>query len=231
MTVCRLRPVLAMLIISSWAARTFPSDVYPNPQEDLYRCGRRGRPSWVCDPDQVLSFNEAEDVNTALGNIRLETDCSCSNSALCSNHSSHGFSVAVAVMSFIPTTRAQLISASTYAKYLREHEWLYGNCQDDVVIVVSKHDKQVAASIGDTAAKKLTPRVLKDILSDTSDYFQNENFAAGLLEMIDRMRAAFENDYVVTPSFPVWTVVQMAMAALCVLICFFSMYICRRLYS
>ena len=54
----RLRAELAMLIISSLAAITSPSDVYPNPQEDLYRCGRRGRVSWICDPDQVLSFHE-----------------------------------------------------------------------------------------------------------------------------------------------------------------------------
>ncbi|XP_022098006.1 uncharacterized protein LOC110983231 [Acanthaster planci] len=226
-----LRAALAMLIISSFATIAVPGDVYPNPQKDLYRCGRRGRASWICDPDQVLSFHAAEDVNTALSNLRVETECSCHNAALCSNHTGHGYSVAVAVMSFLPTTRRQLITATSYAKYLREHEWLYGNCEDDVVIVVSKLEKQVAASVGDTAARKLTARVMADIFSDTSDNFQNGNFSEGLLEIIERMRAAFRNDYVITPSFPVWTVVQMAMATLFVLICFFSMYICRKLYS
>ena len=31
---------------------------FPNPQTDLQDCGRRGKQSFVCDPDGVLSYSE-----------------------------------------------------------------------------------------------------------------------------------------------------------------------------
>ncbi|XP_071798995.1 uncharacterized protein [Asterias amurensis] len=227
----RLWAVLAMLCTSRWVLLASTTDLYPNPQKDLYRCGQRGRTSWICDPDQILSFKEAIEVNNTLTDIRQETKCACANQALCTNGTGPGYRVAVAVMSFIPTTRSQKITAKSYATFLREQEWKYGSCDDDVVIVVSKLEKKVAVSIGDNAAKMLSADVMKDILSDTNEYFQKENFSDGLLEFIGLMKLAFDNDYKLIPPFPVWTVVQMAMAALFVLICFFSMYICRKLYS
>ena len=31
---------------------------YPNPQKDIDKCGRGGKKSWVCDPDNILTPEE-----------------------------------------------------------------------------------------------------------------------------------------------------------------------------
>ncbi len=48
----------------------------------------------------------AIEVNNTLTDIRQKTKCACDNIALCANDTGHGYRVAVAVMSFIPTTRS-----------------------------------------------------------------------------------------------------------------------------
>jgi hypothetical protein len=48
-------PVLLALAVAAAlaapaAARTWDADSYPNPQKDVRLCGRRGVPSFICDP-------------------------------------------------------------------------------------------------------------------------------------------------------------------------------------
>lgn len=38
----------------AWGASWSP-DSFPNPKKDLTQCGRDGKPSNICDPDEVLS--------------------------------------------------------------------------------------------------------------------------------------------------------------------------------
>ena len=44
-----------MMIVSSVSARQWSPQSYPNPELDVNSCGRDGKPSWICDPDQILS--------------------------------------------------------------------------------------------------------------------------------------------------------------------------------
>eukprot|EP00058_Branchiostoma_floridae_P026621 XP_002612112.1 hypothetical protein BRAFLDRAFT_96095 [Branchiostoma floridae] len=41
---------------------------YPHPQVDFQRCGRPG-PSWLCDPNRILSTSEADDIEDIVLNV------------------------------------------------------------------------------------------------------------------------------------------------------------------
>ncbi len=51
-----LAVVLSLLVSAPWASavRWSPRN-FPNPLHDVNSCGRHGKPSWICDPDHVLS--------------------------------------------------------------------------------------------------------------------------------------------------------------------------------
>lgn len=40
--------------------KSWRRDEFPNPQENLYECGRRGRISWVCDPNNITKYTEGK---------------------------------------------------------------------------------------------------------------------------------------------------------------------------
>ena len=35
-------------------------EIYPNPQTDPHKCGRSNKPSFVCDPNNIISESEGE---------------------------------------------------------------------------------------------------------------------------------------------------------------------------
>ena len=47
------------------------------------------------------------------------------------------------------------VTAQNYADYLRKNSWLFGKCGDDIVIVVSKQDKQVSRRLSSGKRWKL----------------------------------------------------------------------------
>ena len=47
--------LLALFCASSVSARQWSPQSFPNPLTDVNLCGRGGKPSWICDPDRILS--------------------------------------------------------------------------------------------------------------------------------------------------------------------------------
>lgn len=51
-----LAVVLCLLAFASLAlAKPWTPQNFPNPETDVTSCGRNGKPSWICDPDRILS--------------------------------------------------------------------------------------------------------------------------------------------------------------------------------
>ncbi|KAJ8031062.1 hypothetical protein HOLleu_27667 [Holothuria leucospilota] len=123
------------------------------------------------------------------------------------------------------------VSAKNYAKYLRQHEWTYSACGDDVVVVFVNMSKEVGMSCGTTTVHELEYLVIEDILRNAERIFKTQNITQSIVFIIRSLKEAFNGEYKRTPPFPVWTVVHMALGSSFVLCCFFSMYICRLLYS
>jgi hypothetical protein len=59
--------LLSLLVIA--AAKPWRPSEYPNPQVDLKKCGRRGVKSFICDPDGVLSYADANAVEGLISKI------------------------------------------------------------------------------------------------------------------------------------------------------------------
>ena len=48
--------VLSLLLSVPWASAVrWSPQSFPNPLHDVNSCGRYGKPSWICDPDHILS--------------------------------------------------------------------------------------------------------------------------------------------------------------------------------
>ncbi|XP_072034278.1 uncharacterized protein [Amphiura filiformis] len=225
--------VHVIMLLACHVSIMYSWDVYPNPQSESYRCGRRGRPSWICDPYRILSYSEANEIDHQLSALRNQTQCACKSKHLCPTNSTQtvGYSVSVALMSFIPTSRSQEITVQSYANYLRTYEWRFGQCGDDVVVVYSQLENEIHASVGFKAAIKITERVLEDIILDTRSHFTDDGIHQGLTAFIRKLRNALEDKYQLSPGFPLWTMVQMVMAVCFVFCCFGGMWVCRKLYS
>ena len=63
------RAVLLFGLLAIAAAKPWSPSQYPNPQVDLKKCGRRGAKSFICDPDGVLSYDEANAVEKVISKI------------------------------------------------------------------------------------------------------------------------------------------------------------------
>ncbi len=55
-TTAAIATVLCLVASSSVAsAEQWSPQNFPNPLSDVKLCGRNGNPSWICDPDHILS--------------------------------------------------------------------------------------------------------------------------------------------------------------------------------
>ncbi|XP_071838975.1 uncharacterized protein [Apostichopus japonicus] len=202
----------------------------PNPRLDFKLCGGDlTEPKWICDPDHVLHEPEVNKINRILESIRYNTTCACDDQSECPIDGT-GFTVSVAIKSSLPT-RSRSISATNYAKYLRQNEWKFSACDDDVVIVIANKKREIGISYGFTTEQMLAVIVIDDILRNSRNIFERRNISETTMYLVSSLKDAFLGNYRRTPPFPVWTVVHMILGSSFVLCCFCSMYICRVLYS
>lgn len=65
--------LLAMLVVAC-AAVPWTPQAFPNPTKDVRLCGRNGKPSWICDPDHVLTEYSADVVEGTINEILQARD-------------------------------------------------------------------------------------------------------------------------------------------------------------
>jgi hypothetical protein len=89
--------LLTLLVLVSCAVgqgkpfRKWSPAVYPNPQHDVYDCGRDGRKSSICDPENILSKESANMVDGLINEIADGTPPF--RSAQCGSLGQKGFQV------------------------------------------------------------------------------------------------------------------------------------------
>ncbi|KAI0234156.1 hypothetical protein LSAT2_015670 [Lamellibrachia satsuma] len=126
-------PVKSAAAIDSWTKSEFP-----DPQLDVDDCGNNGSKSWVCDPTRLLTRQEVAALDALI--IQLRGNDSC-----------QGWVAAVAVVPRIrlsdnkyPSSDSEKLEATReFADYLRKTSWKFGDCDNDLVIVVSKSERKV----------------------------------------------------------------------------------------
>ncbi|XP_033121793.1 uncharacterized protein LOC117120821 [Anneissia japonica] len=198
----------------------------PNPQVSMYGCGRGGKKSLICDPDLVISVQDANLIDKKLHEIQDSFECECDRK----NDTCRGYTISIYLTKTIPKYYyGNTPTAEDYANRLRK-DWDFGECGEDIVIVGVKDTQQRATSVGKIAARKITEEVISDVYQKTIDRF-SESYKDGLLAMLNRYEQALSDGYSLAVIIPVWTIVQMLGGALFVLCCFCSMYVCKRIYS
>ncbi|CAH1783878.1 unnamed protein product [Owenia fusiformis] len=177
-------PVVTVTTVQQeWTARDFP-----DPQKDLERCGRRGKRSWVCDPNGVISYEEADKLDSIINDVRSKAKCACGS---CPSDGRGRYAIAVAFVNKLnlegaePTDNNKQRAIENFALFLRTLYWNYGYCQDGVVIVVSREDRKVWTSTGVTPRKRLVNGCVDLVYNKVKGKFTDGRFYDGAKEMLE----------------------------------------------
>ena len=166
-----------------WYAQDFP-----DPTRDVKACGRRGKVSWICDPENILSYEAADMIEELLYSIVKNTASGCSNDK------EPGFQIGVVVlnrMSAIPGEPVEE-TAKTFAKHLH-YSWGVGHagCDDGAMLLISILDRQLYVSTGKRAMELLSDDQIDIIIEEMKPYMQKRDYDQGVELAIVRMGEVF----------------------------------------
>ncbi|CAC5367620.1 unnamed protein product [Mytilus coruscus] len=111
---------------------------FPNPQINIDKCGRNCKKSWICDPSHILSRQSGDELDELIERVSRSGKCSCSE---CSYPD--GYNIAVALvpsMSYFGSDARA--AAQSFAYYLRV-SWDFEQCDNNVVIFISRNDRKI----------------------------------------------------------------------------------------
>lgn len=156
-------------------------DEYPHPITQPRYCNRY-RPSFVCDPDRVINKKQADALDGIIERIRNETLCICPT---CGKSHTRGITLGVAIMEHIHRPKNQPISEAVrvFAETLRK-QWHLGNCDDDILLLISTKDKQSHTLVGPAVSGVFPQEVADQIYLESRGHFSNCDFFLGLESMV-----------------------------------------------
>lgn len=169
--------------VGQWSKEEFP-----NPTRDLEACGRRGKVSWVCDPDKILSYETANRIEELLYSVRKNTNSGCGSS------DNPGFQIGVAVLNRMRSIQDESVaeSAEKFAKHLHD-SWGVGHsgCDDGAVLLLSIVDRQVYMSTGKRAMEVLSDGQIDIIIHEMKAYLKNKDYDNSVKLAVERMGEVF----------------------------------------
>ena len=172
------------------ATRGWYKEDFPDPTIDVETCGRRGKVSWICDPENILSYGAADKIEELLYSIVKNTDSGCSYY----HNGKPGFQIGVAVlnqMSGIPGEPVEE-TAKTFAKHLHD-SWGVGHagCDDGAMLLISILDRQLYVSTGKRAMELLSDDKIDIIIEEMKPYMLKKDYDKGVELAIVRMGEVF----------------------------------------
>ncbi|XP_013388129.1 uncharacterized protein LOC106157154 isoform X1 [Lingula anatina] len=190
--------------------RWSPSD-YPNPRmpnSGSYSCLRKQKKSYICDPNTLISFEDANMLDKDLERIANNSRCLCSASE-CNrrqqNKEPRGTRMAVALMQEMKrevdgedSDEKRIGDAQSFAHRLYPNWNLGGECHDVVLLIYSKHENVLYVATGPAASQVVSNMDLNRILADSRQYFSSGNdensrrkLKEGLQRLINDFKTAF----------------------------------------
>ena len=172
------------------ATRGWYKEDFPDPTIDVETCGRRGKVSWICDPENILSYGAADKIEELLYSIVKNTASGCSYY----HNGKPGFQIGVAVlnqMSGIPGEPVEE-TAKTFAKHLHD-SWGVGHagCDDGAMLLISILDRQLYVSTGKRAMELLSDDQIDIIIEEMKPYMLKKDYDKGVELAIVRMGEVF----------------------------------------
>ncbi|XP_076076363.1 uncharacterized protein LOC143047234 isoform X3 [Mytilus galloprovincialis] len=159
-------------------ARTMPN---PSTESDHGQCGRHCKFTWICDPCQILNSTAADEIDEMLVDVKPPK-------SICRNVDRYRISLAVVNRMKYGFVTSQ---AKTFARNLRKYEWNFetGSCGNNIVIFLSRYDRQIYTSAGEAAFEVLNQRCITGIYKKAKEvYFLSDDFEGGLKFMVQEYR-------------------------------------------
>ncbi|XP_014774202.1 uncharacterized protein LOC106871943 [Octopus bimaculoides] len=173
----------------------YPHD-YPNPRKEQARCGRElTKPSWLCDPDKLLTEKEAMEVDKLIASVRTKTRCPCYK---CVNKNK-GYLIMVALMGKMyrnvrnknDSEERLFQDSKKFATKLMRRWGGRSMCEEFVIILYSKADNVLYTVTEKNAGKILNETMVMKEQDYVKWYFGSEDVGNGLVMMIEDYRDMF----------------------------------------
>lgn len=178
------------------SAQRWSQEEFPNPTKDLEACGRRGKVSWVCDPDNVLSYETSNKVEELLYSIGKNTASGCSSDE------EAGFQVGVAVLKKIRNVRLESVeeTAEKFTKHLHD-SWGVGHagCDDGAMLLLSILDRRVYISTGKKAMELLSDNQINIIIEQIKPYLRRKDYDEAVKLAVVRIGEVFSRKVLERP--------------------------------
>ena len=170
------------------STRRWLKEEFPNPTKDLGICGRRGKVSLICDPDNVLSYKTANKLEELLYSIGKNTASGCSSDE------KPGFQVGVAVLKRMRIFSWESVeeTAEKFTKHLHD-SWGVGHagCDDGAMLLLSIHNRQVYISTGKKAMELLSDDQINIIIEQMKPYLRRKDYDKSVEHAVVRIGEVF----------------------------------------
>ena len=177
-----------LLVQRGQSKARWAKEKFPNPTINLEACGRRGKVSWICDPESILSYESANNIEELLYSVRKNTNSGCSKGE------NPGFQIGVAVLNRMRSNSDESVAktAEKFAKHLHV-SWGVGNagCDDGAVLLISRDDREVYMNTGRGARKVLTDDQVGLIFEEMKPHLRDKNYDKSVEVAVTRMGEVF----------------------------------------
>lgn len=182
-----------------------------NPRTDVGSCGRNNQPSYICDPDHVLSIGQDDALESQIMSIHSSTHCPCSD-ATCRSTSKSGYLIAIAMVNKMKLTdnptgnndpahngehASRLDTVLSEARKLAFgllKKWNLGRCNESILILFSRGDNVLYTVTDVVAGKKLTDDLIGEISMDVRSEF-GQNVTSGFQKLLTEYKEVFDGMY------------------------------------
>lgn len=181
-----------------------------NPRTDFNSCGRN-QPSYICDPDHVLSVGQDDALESQILHILNSTHCPCSSANMCDSTRS-GYLITIAMVNKMNLTNnpadnnapaqndehaLRLATVLSEARKLASgllKKWNLGRCSESILILFSRGDNVLYTVTDVVAGKKLTDDLIGDIAMDVRSEF-GQNVTSGFQKLLAEYKEVFDGTY------------------------------------
>lgn len=171
--------LIASIKATSWS----PSD-FPNPKTDWQACNRNVKSS-VCDPDRILSKDEADLVDGTLIDLYAGNDPFAR--LPCAEKEPQGLQVGVAIINHmkIPSEKTSADQAAYFAQQLH-NQWGVGDktCKNGVLLFLSIQDRQAFISTDDTARTFITDIIATQIITSARPLLRSQKYGDAVYKIL-----------------------------------------------
>ena len=180
--------------------RAWRYDEYPDPITQPFACGRSA-PSWVCDPERILSSNVTEQVDLVLKSISTQT------SGLC-GPGKRPYEMGVAVLGSMDRRQARQLGgfgegAERFCQKIG-NQWAIGNerCKNGIMLLFSRDDQVVFIKTGSGAKEVLTNENIADIIQEMRPYLRQGSFDQAILLGTQLIYKSLRGEFHQMPTLP-----------------------------